>query len=62
MHRPTDAGHTFQIDGFGHVGTKAVGGSSTYQWLAVDAVSGVIYDMLTCKANQATLFEVPETW
>ena len=30
IHRPTEIGTTFQLDGFGHVGTKAAGGANTY--------------------------------
>ena len=43
LHRPTEIGHTFQVDGFGHVGVKAAGCSDTYQWLIIDAVSDYMY-------------------
>ena len=62
LHRPTEIGHTFQLDGFGHVGTKAVGGSDTYQWVIIDAVSDYMYDHLTCTSNQASLFEFLDIW
>ena len=62
MHRPPDIGHTFQVDGFGHVGTKAVGGMDTYQWLLIDAVSDYIYDKLTTTSNLESLFEFLDVW
>jgi hypothetical protein len=62
LHRPTEIGHTFQLDGFGHVGTKAAGGSDTYQWLIIDAVSDYMYEQTTCTSSQATLLEFLDTW
>ena len=62
MQRPTEIGHTFQVDGFGHVGTKAVGGMNTYQWLLIDAVSDYIYDKLTTTSNLESLFEFLDVW
>jgi hypothetical protein len=62
LHRPTEIGHTFQLDGFGHIGTKAIGGSDTYQWLIIDAVSDYMYEMTTCTSSQATLLEFLDTW
>jgi hypothetical protein len=62
LHRPTEIGHTFQLDGFGHIGTKAAGGSDTYQWLIIDAVSDYMYEHTTCTSSQATLLEFLDTW
>ena len=62
LHRPTEIGHTFQLDGFGHVGTKAVVGNEMYQWLIIDAVSDFMYDALTCTSSLATLFDFLDIW
>ena len=54
--RPVTIGESFQLDGFGHVSCKVVGGKETYQWLALDSVSDYAHEMLTISSGQESLF------
>ena len=54
--RPVTIGESFQVDGFGHVSCKVVGGKETYQWLALDGVSDYAFEMLTASSGQESLF------
>ncbi|KOO30772.1 polyprotein [Chrysochromulina tobinii] len=54
--RPVTIGESFQLDGFGHVSCKVVGGKETYQWLALDSFSDYAHEMLTISSGQESLF------